>query len=294
MTERNQDGYQALGWILNHAEQGFFLVVAEEELQKEILSVYREGPVAVYDYREHPGPYSFQGFSAWLAGQEDVQTVFLANLQLAVQTEEDVKRLNFSRDMLARLEKNLIFLTTPYGDDLLATGAYDFYSFLKLRILFSPQPLEDLVQKRLAPPCPTAPTEERWTPEETRRRLRDTDSLLEQAKKAVNQELEALLLQTLDLRERLLGPEHLNLSPIYQDLAQVYTRQARYQEAETLYKRALDIEKKVWGEDHPSTVNCYDNLADLYHKEGKYAQAEQWAKKAASIRARGQGRGNEA
>ena len=83
------------------------------------------------------------------------------------------------------------------------------------------------------------------------------------------------------------------MSPIYQDLAQVYTRQARYQEAETLYKRALDIEKKVWGEDHPSTVNCYDNLADLYHKEGKYAQAEQWAKKAASIRARGQGRGNE-
>ena len=206
MTERNQDGYQALGWILNHAEQGFFLVVAEEELQNEILSVYREGPVAVYDYREHPGPYSFQGFSAWLAGQEDVQTVFLANLQLAVQTEEDVKRLNFSRDMLARLEKNLIFLTTPYGDDLLATGAYDFYSFLKLRSLVSPQPLEDLVQKRLAPPCPTAPTEERWTPEETRRRLRDTDSLLEQAKKAVNQELEALLLQTLDLRERRVGP----------------------------------------------------------------------------------------
>lgn len=53
-----------------------------------------------------------------------------------------MKRLNFSRDMIAGLRKNVIFLTTPYGDDELSIGAYDFYSFIKMRIIFHDYKME--------------------------------------------------------------------------------------------------------------------------------------------------------
>ena len=72
----------------------------------------------------------------WIAQKSEIQTFLIVNFQFAIQSEEDLKRLNFSRDMLAGLEKNLIFLTTAYGDDQLAGGAYDFYSFVKIRIIF--------------------------------------------------------------------------------------------------------------------------------------------------------------
>ena len=117
MQERNQDGYQALGWIINKSEYGLFLVVAEEPIQQEIADVYRGGMIGVYDYKRYPGEYSFQILKEWIDGQTDIQTFFILNFQFALQSGKDINRLNFSRDMLTQLRKNLIFFTTPYGDD---------------------------------------------------------------------------------------------------------------------------------------------------------------------------------
>ena len=55
MLESNQEGYRTLGWIMNKSEQGMFLVVADETIQKEIVEVYRHGMVGMYDDRRHPG-----------------------------------------------------------------------------------------------------------------------------------------------------------------------------------------------------------------------------------------------
>ncbi len=283
MTERNQEGYQTLDWVLSHSEQGFYLVVAQEEVQKEILSVYRQSPVGIYDYREHPGPYAFQAFSAWLAEQADVQTIFLANLQFAVQREDDIKRLNFSRDMLASLEKNLIFLTTPYGDDLLSQ-AYDFYSFLKLRILFHSYQMEQTHNRISGKACRG---KKPWPPGIPRRKLEKTKILLQKAGELISQkrycEAENLLLEALIIRKQLFGNDHLDVVAIEQDLANVYAEEGRYREAETLYKHVLSIETAVMGEDHPNVVRCYHNIATLYNIQGKYAIAEQLFKKAISI-----------
>lgn len=60
MSESNQEGYQTLQWIINKSERGLFLVVADEAMQEEILQVYRNGMVGIYDYRKNPGAYSFQ------------------------------------------------------------------------------------------------------------------------------------------------------------------------------------------------------------------------------------------
>ena len=45
MSEKNQEGYQALGWIINQSEYGLFLVAAEEPIQREIADVYRGGRI---------------------------------------------------------------------------------------------------------------------------------------------------------------------------------------------------------------------------------------------------------
>ena len=136
MSNRNQENYRTLGWIINESEEGFFLVIAEENVQKEILEIYKEGTVGIYDYKQNPGYYSFHKIREYIENNSDIKTHFITNFQFAVQTEDDLKRLNFSRDMLAALGKNLIFITTPYGDELLAKGAYDFYSFIKMRVVF--------------------------------------------------------------------------------------------------------------------------------------------------------------
>lgn len=52
MEESNQEGYQELGWIINKSEEGIFLVIASEGMQKEIISTYRHGLVQIYDYKK--------------------------------------------------------------------------------------------------------------------------------------------------------------------------------------------------------------------------------------------------
>ena len=109
MSERNEEGYQTLGWIINKSEDGLFLVVADEPIQQEIVEVYGGGMIGVYDYKRHPGEYSFSELKGWIDLQADAQTFFIVNFQFAVQSEQDISRLNFSRDMLMGLGKNLVF-----------------------------------------------------------------------------------------------------------------------------------------------------------------------------------------
>ena len=111
MSERNQEGYQTLGWIINESEEGLFLVIAKESIQKEIAEIYRRGRVGIYDYKQNPGSYSFQKLKEYIETHSDLQTFFIVNFQFAVQDDKDLSRLNFSRDMLTALGKNLIFLS---------------------------------------------------------------------------------------------------------------------------------------------------------------------------------------
>ena len=45
MSESNQEGYQTLGWVINQSEDGLFLVIADEPIQREIVEVYRGGMI---------------------------------------------------------------------------------------------------------------------------------------------------------------------------------------------------------------------------------------------------------
>ncbi|MCM1135748.1 MAG: tetratricopeptide repeat protein [Clostridium sp.] len=292
MAESNQEGYQTLGWIINKSDSGLFLVAAKEEIQEEIADVYRGGMIGIYDCRRYPGEYSFQKLKNWIMDLKDIQTVFIVNFQLAVQEEQDLKRLNFSRDMLTGLGKNLIFFTTPYGDDKLATGAYDFYSFIKIRIIFHDYMSEERERtlERISQLEKKArqniEREGEWNSIEIKEKLAEAYSWIQKAKEAgakgEYQESAELLLKVGSIREKILGTEHLETVAVYNELANVYVELGLYEKAEKLCCKVLQVREKALGESNPDTVKSYNDLAAIYGKQGKYKKAEELYKKALS------------
>ena len=290
MSQSNQEGYQTLGWIINKSEYGLFLVIADEEMQNEIARVHRRGMVRIYDYKEHPKAYSFLDLKKWIENFLEIQTFLIINFQFAIQSEDDLRRLNFSRDMMAGLGKNLIFFTTPYGDDMLASGASDFYSFIKIRILFSSynntvnEENRDLKADFLQE---SFEQNEEWDSEEAKKKLKEVDILLREAKEAEKRQeyhkSEISLLKVMEISKKILGSEHLGMTIIYSNLAGLYESQGRYKEAEELYKKAVSVDEKILGENHKDTAISYNNLAELYKNQGKYKEAEELYKKIISI-----------
>ena len=232
MSEHNQEGYQTLGWIINKSEYGLFLVVANEAIQKEIVKVYRQGTVGIYDYRQYPGSYSFQHLKEWMDASPKIQTFFIDNFQFAIQDEQALNRLNFSRDMLAGLGKNLIFLTTPYGDDKLAANAYDFYSFIKIRVTFHDYMVEGTSPNLEISLEETFRQQEDWNTEEIKEKLQESYSLMQLAREAGDktkyEESIKLLLQAKNIREKVLGTKHLETADVYEKLAEMYEKQGKY------------------------------------------------------------------
>lgn len=288
MSEKNLDGYQALGWIINRSESGLFLAVADELIQMEIVEVYRHGRIGIYDCRQNPGGYSFQTLKQWIDAQSGIDTFFVINFHLAIQNEEDIRRLNFSRDMLAGLEKNLIFFTTAYGDDSLATGAYDFYSFIKIRVIFE----EHAVEEKWREEIQTLDIEEEWRTQtglqgEPRQQLTKAYALVQQAKKesdtAKYQESLRLLWKAAKIYEEILGSEHLETASVYYEMAEGYVNMDQYGQASEQCGRALDIRKKVLGENHPMIAACYDLQALIYERQGRYREAEELSSRAVSM-----------
>ncbi len=287
MTESNQEGYRTLGWILSKSEQGLFLAVAEEGIQKEILNIYRNGLVGIYDYKRHPGEYSFPLLQEWVTTLPQIKTFLIVNFHLALQNENSIKRLNFSRDMLEGLGRNFIFLVPPYMDDRLAVEAYDFYSFLKLRVTFHDYKAKAEKEEELPAEEPVAEEEGGWKPEELKKKMAEAYRLIEEARDEYGQahydKSEKLLLKAREIKEKLLGTEHLEIAEINCDLAGVYERKGKYQEAENLYKKSLLICEKILGEEHPDTAASYHNLAGVYESQGKYQEAENLYKKSLLI-----------
>ena len=287
MRESNEEGYRTLGWIINKSEQGLYLVVADEEIQQEIVRFYRRGAVEIFNYRNTPGTYSFRDLQEWVSRLPETQVFMVVNFHLAIQDEESLKRLNFSRDMIEGMGKNFIFLVTPYGDDRLATGAYDFYSFIKMRISFHNYEMEHEKGLDLLSVYEGEMDESEWESEEIKKKRAEADALMERAQveydRAHYAESEKLFLEARKIKGKLFGSDHLEMAVIYNELALAYEGQGRYKEAEDLYEKALSINENVLEKKHPSTAISYNNLAGVYVKQGKYREAEELFEKALRI-----------
>ncbi len=88
----------------------------------------------------------------------------------------------------------------------------------------------------------------------------------------------------LAVMEEALGPEHLELAPMLNNLATLYSLQGLYERAGPLYARALAIREAALPPDHPDLANSLNSLAAHHRDQGRYDEAEALYRRALAIR----------
>ncbi|MFH1277193.1 MAG: tetratricopeptide repeat protein [Candidatus Eisenbacteria bacterium] len=92
----------------------------------------------------------------------------------------------------------------------------------------------------------------------------------ENYKKAARLHLE----KAVDLRRRLLGPEHPEVLKSQEALADLLIRQDDPRKAEEISREILAIRQRTLGEDDPETIDATENVAWCLEEEGRYDEAE--------------------
>ena len=87
-------------------------------------------------------------------------------------------------------------------------------------------------------------------------------------------EAEPLYQRSLEIREKVLGPEHPDVISSLNRLAWLYYFQHQYAKAEPLFERVVAIQEKTLGPEHPDVASSLNDLAFLYRVEQQYAKAE--------------------
>jgi eukaryotic-like serine/threonine-protein kinase len=84
---------------------------------------------------------------------------------------------------------------------------------------------------------------------------------------------EALEIQTLEIRKRVLGPEHPYTLQSMTNLANVYLYEGKFPQAEALYTQALEIQKRVVGPEHPDTAATLYDVGCVAARRGQKDRA---------------------
>lgn len=77
----------------------------------------------------------------------------------------------------------------------------------------------------------------------------------------------------LGIREELLGPDHLKVSEIKNDLAKTYYALENYEKSQELLIEVLESREKKLGRGHPDYLNSFSFLARIYSKIGRDSDA---------------------
>jgi tetratricopeptide (TPR) repeat protein len=100
---------------------------------------------------------------------------------------------------------------------------------------------------------------------------------------------QAMLSQALEMRKRLLTPEHPLLAQSLNDLGEAFRRQGKFVQAEALHRQALAMRKGLFGNRHPDVATSLNNLAESLRRQdrqarGKAQEAEPLFREALAIR----------
>ena len=291
MSLQNIEGYKSIAWILDYSAEGIFLLIASEKAQAEVVERYRASNAAVLDCKVGMGAYSFEALENFVEGNVEAEAFFLLNFHLAVQSDGDIARLNFSRDMITRLQKNMFFCVTQTIDDRLAKTAHDFYSYVKLRVFFQEE-FELFDEKEFAAPSIDLNSQEDEVEsvdfsQDPKELFTYTTSLLEKAEQFCDEHRYEKALEyykkVLEIYERVLGIEHPNTATTHNSIAALHGSMGEYEKAFEYYKKALEILEKVLGAEHPDTATTYNDIANLNRAIGEYEKAFEYYKKALEI-----------
>ncbi len=86
--------------------------------------------------------------------------------------------------------------------------------------------------------------------------------------------------------EHQLGPNHLAMAPLLDDIARLRYRLGQYTEAEPSYRRALVIRERALGAEHLDVAATLNELAVFLHEQGRYDDVEPLLKRSLAIRER--------
>jgi eukaryotic-like serine/threonine-protein kinase len=89
---------------------------------------------------------------------------------------------------------------------------------------------------------------------------------------------EPLLSEAIDLRRRVLGPEHRDTLRAKEEMGLLLNQQGRHSEAEKMDRESLDVARRVLGVDDRETLALQSNLAWTIHSAGRFAESEQLAR----------------
>jgi tetratricopeptide (TPR) repeat protein len=79
---------------------------------------------------------------------------------------------------------------------------------------------------------------------------------------------------SVEVREKVLGPEHPDTLTSVSYFGSVLESQGKYVAAEAMHRRALEGEEKVLGPEHPDTLTSVSDLGRVLERQGKYEAAE--------------------
>ena len=287
----NEQLYEELGYTLQHSSQGIYFVIAPDHMQDTIANTFPKYPV--YDYKKpYRDTYSFNALSEWILNNNS-NSFFILNFQILFYLEErkkeNIVRVNFSRDMMSRLNKNIFLFMTQTAADILNRHAIDFYSFVKKTFLFEdeqPIPLPICQTKQVDIPTPSINIDYTGkTKEELLIRamseMRSGDYYMEIA------EYEDALksyLTAVDIREKILGDADLDTGYSYDRTGIIYSHMAYYAKALEYHEKSLAIREKVLGQDHPDTAASYNNIGNVYYDMGDYGKALEYHEKSLAIK----------
>ncbi|MEZ4381065.1 MAG: serine/threonine-protein kinase [Nannocystaceae bacterium] len=99
-------------------------------------------------------------------------------------------------------------------------------------------------------------------------------------------EAAALFRETLEIRERLVGPDHPKVAFPLIGLGDVAAVEERYDDAEALYRRALSVREVSLGPDHPRVAFPLVALAELAVRRGTPQAGVELAERALALRER--------
>eukprot|EP00959_Pyramimonas_sp_CCMP1952_P043438 908376-Pyramimonas_sp.AAC.1 len=82
------------------------------------------------------------------------------------------------------------------------------------------------------------------------------------------------LTRSLELREKTVGSDHLDVAQSLNNLGVLLNHQGKYEEARRHHERSLRIREQALGDSHPDVATSLNNLGELLRKQGLFSQAE--------------------
>ncbi|XP_046862483.1 nephrocystin-3-like [Xenia sp. Carnegie-2017] len=89
--------------------------------------------------------------------------------------------------------------------------------------------------------------------------------------------------KALEIRQKSLGPEHVDVATTFNDLGNMYYNTNKYDKAKECYEKALEIRQKSLGPKHVDVATTLNDLGNMYYNTNKYDKAKECYEKALEI-----------